>query len=225
MGSKLLKRCAPLWALLWITVTPISGAGESPSVVSPPPALADSAWSHLCRYVGRSFASRYVTRDTTAAIYIPAESLETDRRYRRSSWPGPKRPYWSFRFQFRMAAKPWVDEIIVVNVHPDGSPVADISETGRPLPEGGIQGIGDCAAHPERCVFPIDRERAIQIARQSGFEEGIAPWKTDFHWYHGADGRFVWLITNQLRENGGKDLVIDANTGAVFKRLEWSEVP
>ena len=45
--------------------------------------------------------------------------------------------------------------------------------------------IPDCIENPNECSYQITKEKAIQIAKETGLKDGIKEWKTDFHWYYG----------------------------------------
>ena len=230
----------PIWwlAALTLSLSPGVSTGAPPSP-TPSPALLDSAWAHLTRHVGPSFTARYLSFDSTDATSVqyfaevrPASSpsVVKGQRTRHLVQPiGSGLPVWRFSFRLRIPEKPWIDESVSVAVDLQGHLTPKRDATGRYLPTGGIAGIGDCAHDSSLCVFPIDEQEAIRIAKQDGLEEGLGPWKTSFHWYYSRDGRFVWVITNTLSDRGpcersGKSFIIDANTGAVFQRSNWSQI-
>lgn len=226
---------------LAVLAVPVASSADADALPrpTPSPALRDSAWVHLTRQVGPAFAAKYLsldTNDTTSTQYFGEITPDmhpgtgTGRTLKLPRAVGPKLPVWVFRFRFRDPMRPWIDEQVSVTLDPKGDLTPKRDAAGRFLPNAGIDGIGDCARDSTLCVFPIDRDDAIRIARESGLEEGLMPWTISFHWFHSEDGRFIWTVSNTLTENreectqSGKIIVIDANTGVILERNLWSSI-
>ncbi|MGE5180376.1 MAG: hypothetical protein ACM3PF_14920, partial [Bacteroidota bacterium] len=150
--------------------------GPAPTAVSnarhltvPSGAVLDSAWVILSAYVGPDFARQYLTLDSLHCRDVPAHgSVPTG---------------WSVAYRFRMPDKPWIDTRVTVAVDLNGRAVADDGRTGPATIAGGaVDGIGDCAAHPEHCAFPIDKDGAAKIAKDAGLAEGVGAWEIKFLW-------------------------------------------
>lgn len=181
----------------------------------PPGAVLDSAWVILSVYVGSDFARQYLTLDSLQCRDVPAHgSIPTG---------------WSVAYRFRMPGKPWIDGLVTVAVDLAGRAVADDGRVGpAAVTAGAVDGIGDCAAHPERCAFPIDRDGATKIAKEAGLAEGVGAWEIQFLWNTGHGGRYVWSVRNRLHDEGpcsrsGESILIDAITGQVVERGAWDQ--
>jgi hypothetical protein len=213
-------------SLLLPAILPSLASAQIPKA---PPALAESAWAHLNRYVGEAFVRYYISKDS-------AEDYREPQDYPKEFLQRPTRPgvllvrAWRFSYHLQIHERPWVNAHFSVTVGLDGGLTPRFDEAGRFIQEGGIDGIGNCAQDSTLCQFPIDRDAAIHIAKENGLEEGLAPWHVGFNWYHSEDGRFIWAVSNTLRigqdkcSNSGKDILIDANTGKIYQRTGWSRV-
>lgn len=128
-----------------------------------------------------------------------------------------RKPHFYLRWRFRVADKPFVDEIVQVAVDANGEILA------------GPDGLPNCKRSPSLCKFVVDETDAIRIARDGGLEPGNGPWETSFHYFAGKLQRFVWTVSNTLtkRDNGrehGKEVVIDASNGEMCFILDWNKM-
>jgi hypothetical protein len=202
--------------LLPLLLAPIPGVSQSTKA---PPELADSAWSHLARYVGPLFAKRCLSRGDLEGYVEHASALD----------PGSA-PGWRFYYRLKVPEARWVREQVAVTVDLQGRLTPKYDKHGRFIQFSGIDGIGNCARNPSLCKFPIDREAAIRIAKRNGLERGLAPWEVGFNWYHSESGRFIWHVSNTLQmdpdscSGSGKSILIDANDGHVYQRSGWSRI-
>ena len=81
---------------------------------------------------------------------------------------------------------------------------------------------------PEAMELPIDREGAIEVARELGLEEGLAPWLLHLR----SDGHrgWQWVVSNVTSDDGsgqkgGRALFIDATTGELVNEGWWEGMP
>jgi len=79
----------------------------------------------------------------------------------------------------------------------------------------------------------VDSARAVQLAIENGFQEGVAPWKVHlvFKKIDTAETKYYWEITNTLMvgaksgcDADGKILVIDAISGKVVSEMDWTSL-
>jgi hypothetical protein len=121
-------------------------------------------------------------------------------------------------YSFKIPDKPYVDTKIKFTV----------DSTGRVTDKDNVIGLPDCLSSPEKCQFNIDKERAIQIAKDNKFEQGIKDWKTEFKWAPKYN-QYVWSILSTLEESrgsfgmigNGEILLIDPNTGEIISKEPW----
>ena len=168
-----------------------------------------SADSFIISKVGPTFFLSYIKYDSSRSEFSPSDTFciahpSNCLNYLR---------YASYRmvYTFRIPEKPWIDEIIEFAVDSVGNIILERSPYGIP----------ECLSIPSCCVFGIDSATAIGIARQAGLEDGINPWRTNFYWYGGDINKYVWSISNDLSEGGGKEVVIDSNSGVVIYISLW----
>lgn len=91
-----------------------------------------------------------------------------------------------------------------------------------------IVGIPNCLSNSKNCNFTINRDEAISIARQKGFEKGIKDWGIDFTWDTKLE-KYFWQIRTTLSEtkgtefnrSSGKTMLIDPESGSIIKTDEW----
>jgi hypothetical protein len=127
-------------------------------------------------------------------------------------------PNYRMVYRFFIPEKPYVDELIKFTVDSAGN----INRAEE------ISGIPDFKNNPESCNFSIDKKTAIQIARDSGLEEGVIEWKYGLVWDSGLQ-KYTWHILSTFSQSGaandykgnGKELVIDPGNGKILATNIW----
>jgi hypothetical protein len=148
--------------------------------------------------VGQDFFDKYITPDFSNTKEINAK--------------------YYMVYSFKIPDKPYVDTKIKFTV----------DSTGRVTERDNVIGLPDCLSGPEKCQFNINKEQAVQIAKDNKFKQGIKDWKTEFKWepkYH----QYVWSILSTLEESrgsfgltgNGEILLIDPNTGEIISKNPW----
>jgi hypothetical protein len=125
-------------------------------------------------------------------------------------------PYYFLTYRLIMPDKPYVNSVIQFS----------IDSTGNVIKERDIIGIPDCIEGG--CNFNVTEEQAIKIAKDSGMEKGIKPWKTGFLWDPKLK-QYVWHILSTSSESQssegfrgyGKEIIIDPNSGLVLEMNDW----
>jgi len=81
---------------------------------------------------------------------------------------------------------------------------------------------------PDESALAIDRGEAIDIARQLGLDDGVAPWSVRLK---GAGVRgWQWVVSNTEFDDGagsrgGRSLSIAAESGEVLEDVRWEATP
>ena len=125
-------------------------------------------------------------------------------------------PYYFLTYRLLMPDKPYVNTIIQFSIDSIGNVVMDRD----------IIGIPDCL--DGGCNFNVTEAQAIKIAKDSGLEKGIKPWKTGFLWDPNLK-QYTWhiLSTSSELQNSerfmgyGKEIIIDPNSGLVLEMNDW----
>jgi len=125
-------------------------------------------------------------------------------------------PYYFLTYRLIMPDKPYVNTVIQFS----------IDSTGNVIKDRDIIGIPDCINGG--CNFNVTEEQAIIIAKDSGLEKGIKPWKTGFLWDPKLS-QYVWHILSTSSESQssegfrgyGKEIIIDPNSGLVLELNDW----
>jgi hypothetical protein len=125
-------------------------------------------------------------------------------------------PYYFLTYRLIMPEKPYVNTVIQFS----------IDSTGVIVKDRDIIGIPNCA--DGGCSFNISEEQAIKIAKDSGLEKGIKPWKTGFIWNPNLK-QYTWHILSISAESqssegfrgNGKEIIIDPNSGLVLEMNDW----
>lgn len=126
-----------------------------------------------------------------------------------------EKPYYLLTYTFKIPEKQFVNELIEIGIDIDGNIVS-------------VWGIPN---NPDECEFSVKKEEAIAIARDSGLDDGIKDWESDFHW-HDTYKTYVWSVKNTLSvspsgehfEESGKVVIIGANSGEVLEVLTWTKM-
>jgi len=130
------------------------------------------------------------------------------------------RPCFRMVFDLAVREQPWAQSRIEFLV----------DSRGDTLPDVPVLGLPDCVHDPRECQFPIDEERAVDLAKAVGFQAGVTSWTVTFGWQqhdapHHFPATFVWRISNTLSlsptRDEGATIVIDANSGEVLWRGGW----
>ncbi len=167
-----------------------------------PPEVLEGARSALVARVGQRFFTQCLTLDSVRCAVVPRQAGR-DMEYS-----------WLLPYRLSIPKKPWVEGTVRVKV----------DTTGALAPGQAIDGIGDCAHHPEECAFSVDEEVAREIARRAGLKPGLAPRQTRFRWGEWPRPGYAWFVYNTLRSDGagGDVAVIDANSGEFLGIAPWS---
>lgn len=145
-----------------------------------PPEVVEGGRASLVSRVGERFFADCLTLDSAGCRLVP-------------NWIGRSRVYqWALAYSLKVPKKPWVKGTIRVVVDTTG-----VLASGQ-----GIEGIGNCAHHPEECDFSVDEETARAIAKRGGLEPGLTPWRTEFRWGKWPRPCYAWLVANTLRTDG-----------------------
>jgi hypothetical protein len=173
-----------------------------------PDTILDAAARHLTSRVGEEFYLAYLRFDRHASTFVEARdesvfSEYSDKRFAKA--------HYVLVFEFRMPQHGFVDHRMTCITYADGA-LLD------------FQAVPDCANDPKECRFPIDEDKAKQIAVAEGLEAGITEWELRFFWldHHQT---YIWVVSNTLTDTAdsgsGNSVVIDANSGVVYPATSW----
>jgi hypothetical protein len=181
-----------------------------------PSSIVEKSNQFIISKVGQDLFDKYIKIDYNRSTYCPPDEYIIEHPEAGAAFL--QRPYYLMVYSFKMPEKTFVDGLIEFAVDTDGNVI----------PEREVMGIPD----PTKCNFPIDEAEAIRIAKNAGLEEGIADWKTSFHWYAEDLKTYVWTVQNTLStpsgqgySAGGKGVTIDANSGEVIQNYQWFVQP
>jgi len=174
-----------------------------------PDGVLAGADEYVISKVGRVFFDSCITRSPALPMFRPL----TDPRHISRSPDWLQYPRYIVLYKLRISGRPFVDEVVVVNIKENGGWFEDTAHD---------EGLPDCVSQPEECEFPIDEAAAIEIARDVGLEAGNKPWKTDFRWFGRKHSTYAWVVENELGEWFGESVLIDANDGVVINMGEWT---
>jgi len=85
--------------------------------------------------------------------------------------------------------------------------------------------LPDCIAYPENCQIIIDRNSAVEIARNAGFDVGIPDWGAAIR-LDRETKKFYWSVLNRTITDGKqlvKVILVDAYTGEIIKHFNQSQ--
>ena len=197
--------------VLCLAVTGAS-AGEADPHDAVPPEILASAREYAISKVGEEFFDSYI--DLVGARFVSAKP-ENERRRTLPDWIRSSR--YELVYRLHIPEKPWIDVRCVINIREDGGLFEDLNAH---------EGLPDCVSDPLECEFPIDRDAAIEIAREAGLEAGSGAWHAFIAWDGQTHHTYVWNVMNTLygmnngRRIAGRGIVIDANTGEVLGQSE-----
>jgi hypothetical protein len=195
--------------LVILSLSPLAHSSESESPYPIPDGVLASADEYVISKVGQAFFDSCMTWSPGWSCFRPLDPSNVGR----SNIPDWCRwPRYIVIYKLRIPGKPFVDEVVVVNIREDGRWFEDVAHD---------EGLPDCVSHPEECEFPIDEAAAIEIAREAGLQEGRKPWRSDLRWSGRTHRTYVWEIRNELEQLRGEFVFIDANDGTVLEVSEW----
>jgi hypothetical protein len=205
-----------LYVLLTLgCINPFGGKEQSRHIVRIPDFILAKSDSLIILKTGRGYFLKYIKCDSTRLnddshlINDEADDMLHAKKYQMEN-DYPKMPY-SVLYRFKFPQKPWIDEPLRVNFDSLGNIV-------EPLPEE----IPEYLSNPNGCSFRIDSSMAVTIAKEDGLEEGRKPWRVTFGWSGPRIKKYTWAIQNYIYLGEGKIRVIDANSGIILERSEWT---
>ncbi|MCF6268381.1 MAG: hypothetical protein L3J41_01580 [Melioribacteraceae bacterium] len=215
-----------LFSFLLYSCSKIVDTEENPQIkIGEPqfiPVISDSmiykANSFLVSKVGEQFFNSYIKYDSKNSRFSPADSFCVENPSSCADFL--LKPHYYFVYSFKISEKEFVDEIIEF-----------VTDTlGNVVPSRETFGIPNCSDNNCWDNFQIiEKEEAISIAKENGFEDGISDWSVTFQFYANEYNNYTWQISNTLyqsdSESGGKSLIIESNNGGIIKILNWTVTP
>lgn len=195
-------------SVLVLRPTPAQPEGHYPI----PAEVLASAREYAISKVGETFFESYMTWNPALSCFRPLDPRNLTRSSLRDWLQCPR---YIIIYNLRIPEKPYVDEIVYVNIKEDGGWFEDLDPRS---------GLPDCVSHPGECEFPIDREASIEIAKEAGLQPGTKPWEADFRWHGPNYNTYAWYVRNTLGDMHGEAILIDGNSGAVLHSGEWRVV-
>ncbi len=193
--------------ILILSLAPLVHSSESGSPYPIPDGVLASADEYVISKVGQAFFDSCFTWSLGLSCYRPLAGAINPNS---PDWL--QYPRYVVIYKFLVPGRPFVDEVVVVNIKTDGGWFEDTAHD---------EGLPDCASQPKECEFPIDEAAAIEIARDAGLQEGKKPWRSDFRWSGRTHKTYVWEIRNELEQLSGELVFIDANDGTVLEVSDW----
>ena len=216
-------------ATLCATAAHAYGAGASGDLQAPliatedsiPQAIVDRASGLLVSRLGQQFFEeniRFNPARSQAHPSLPRFPVDFAEIHPDLAF----RPCFRMVFDLTVREKPWAESAIEFFV----------DSRGDLLPDLPVLGVPGCVDDPRECQFPIDKERAANLAEAAGFGIGLRPWTASFGWQQADSARhipatYVWRFSNTLvlspAHDEGATIAIDANSGEVVFRGGWAE--
>jgi hypothetical protein len=169
--------------------------------------------------VGQTFFDLYIKLDSSISKFSPPDSFCIKNPSSCAEYL--VRPYYYMVYKFNLTNNKDFSTFIEFVVDTNG-----IVVPSRP-----VFGIPNCPNNNCWGSFQIiTKEKAIEIAREKGLEEGIKEWVVKFHFYAGTFNNYVWEIKNTLTEDksvpnqykaSGKTFLINATDGSIFQVSNW----
>ena len=217
------KRPLIIFGVLVVTIGVIGGAGWyllrhniSSSVSEPsapiPANIIEESEQIVVSKVGKEFFNKYYSLDKSNSKYSPADELCIEDP--ESCVEYLQKPYYNIAYSFKIPGKSFINEQVSVLLDENGSAINGYETAGIP----------NCVKDSIECEFPIDKEKAIAIAKNAGLEKNVNDWEIAFHWRYKDPETYVWNIKNTLTENSGQLILIDANTGTIISNSGWGSV-
>jgi hypothetical protein len=147
---------------------------------------------------GEEFFNKYITPDFSRTKYIP--------------------PYYEMEYRFYMPEKDYVLGKIKFTV----------DTTGNVIETREVTGIPNNKKKPYECNFTVNKDSAIQIAKENGLKKGIKDWDVGFIW-NPQRQIYVWHVLSTLHEmkgdigyrGNGQEAIISPVTGEVLEMHDW----
>jgi len=80
-----------------------------------------------------------------------------------------------------------------------------------------VEELPNCVADNTKCMpFQITKERAIEIAKNSGAFDGADKYTVKIHFFYGNINSYVWDITTYKSALNGKTAIISLSTGSLL---------
>jgi len=193
--------------LVILPLSPLARSSESESPYPIPDGVLASADEYAISKVGQAFFDSCMTWSPGLSCY---RSLDGAINPNSPDWL--QYPRYVVIYKLSIPGKPFVDELVVVNIKEDGGWFEDTAHD---------EGLPDCVSHPGECEFPIDEATAIEIARDAGLQAGRKPWMADFRWFGHEHRTYAWRIRNELGQSHGEFVLVDANDSAVIEKNTW----
>jgi hypothetical protein len=200
------------WVLAFVifSLSPAARSAESGSPYPIPDSVVASADEYVISKVGEAFFECCLTWSPALSSFEPLDPHNVGR-WNLPDWS--RWPRYVIIYRMRVPGKPFVDELVVVNIGKDGRWFED---------ESSDEGLPGCVSDPAECEFPIDAADAFEIALEAGLQAGTQPWESDFRWSGLPMQTYVWEVRNELAPLRGEYALIDANDGTVLGMGEWS---
>ena len=128
-------------------------------------------------------------------------------------------PNYEMAYNLYIPDKPYVNALITFTVDSNGNVIKDRD----------IIGIPNCKNKPAQYNWQIDKETAINIAKENGLAKGIKERQVKFIW-NPERQFYVWYILSTIREftgdfgyrGTGKEMIIDPANGEVLAMNDWN---
>lgn len=163
-----------------------------------PEEVLNKANDFIISKTGKEFFNKYITPDFTRTKKTP--------------------PYYEMAYRFYMPDKEYVV----------GSIKFTVDSLGNVLENRDVIGIPNYRKNPSECNFTVDKDSAIQIAKENGLKEGIKDWDVGFIW-NPQRQIYVWHVLSTLHEmkgdigyrGNGQEAIISPVTGEVLEMHDW----
>jgi hypothetical protein len=178
-------------------------AGRSRGPV--PEEIVNVAQEYVVARVGKDAFARYFVYDDSASAHIFPRKEDGDST----------QPYRIVKYALKIDAVPEYDRRAILKLDDEGKLLRD------------PRGVPDCVKDSSECEFNVNEAAARRIAADAGLKPGIREWHAQFLWH--PELGYIWAVESLLdkdsRRWSGESLLIDANTGEVLERRDWSHSP
>jgi len=170
-----------------------------------PETILKVAQQHVVARVGGDAFERYFTYDDSASAHVFLRQESSDSPH----------SYYVVMYELKIDAAPDYDRPAIIKLDEDGHLLQE------------PYGVPDCVKDPSECQFDVTEAAAITIAADAGLKPGIRDWHAQFLWH--PELGYIWAVESLLEKDSrrwiGESLLIDANTGEVLDRRNWSHSP